>query len=80
MSRLTVHAREGCHLCDEMLAELVPWAEARGFDVAVVDVDTDAGLRRRYGLRVPVLTLDGEVVCHGRLDVPELERLLRVRP
>jgi predicted thioredoxin/glutaredoxin len=45
--------------------------------VSIVDVDTDPELVRRYGLNVPVLLLDGTVVCKHRLDVDELRRLLR---
>lgn len=45
--------------------------------VEVVDVDSDPILQRRHGLDVPVLLLDGTVVCRHRLDVPELQRLLR---
>jgi hypothetical protein len=76
--RLTVVHRQECDLCDEMLAEL----EALGRTVAlppidVVDVDSDAELTRRYGLNVPVLLLDGTVVCRHRLDAAELTRLLR---
>jgi len=43
----------------------------------VVDVDSDPQLKRRYGLEVPVLLLDGTVVCRHRLDLQELTRLLR---
>jgi len=45
--------------------------------IDVVDVDSDPVLRRRYGLDVPVLLLDGTVVCRHRLDADELRRLLR---
>jgi hypothetical protein len=45
--------------------------------IEVVDVDSDTILGRRHGLDVPVLLLDGTVVCRHRLDVPELRRLLR---
>jgi hypothetical protein len=45
--------------------------------IDVVDVDSDPVLARRYGLNVPVLLLDGTAVCRHRLDVAELERLLR---
>jgi hypothetical protein len=45
--------------------------------VDVVDVDSDPQLTRRYGLNVPVLLLDGTVVCRHRLDTTELRRLLR---
>ena len=47
--------------------------------IEVVDVDADPQLRRRHGLEVPVLLLDGTVVCRQRLDRAELTRLLRGR-
>jgi predicted thioredoxin/glutaredoxin len=46
----------------------------------VLDVDSDPQLLRRHGLEVPVLLLDGSVVCRHRLDRDELERLLKSRP
>jgi predicted thioredoxin/glutaredoxin len=45
--------------------------------VSILDVDSDPELVRRYGLNVPVLLLDGTVVCRHRLDPDELQRLLR---
>jgi len=44
--------------------------------VTVVDVDSDADLAGQYGLKVPVLLLDGSVVCHYTLNSKELLRLL----
>jgi len=75
--RLVVWSREGCGLCDEMVQELGRWLAAGGPTAEVRDVDDDPETKRRYGLKVPVLTLDGEIVCHGRFDADELERLLR---
>jgi predicted thioredoxin/glutaredoxin len=74
--RLVVWSRAGCGLCDELLEELGPWLAARGLDAEVRDVDEDPEAKRRFGLKVPVLTLDGEIACHGRLDAEELDRLL----
>lgn len=79
--RLTVVQRHDCELCERMLAELA--ALGRTVDlppVEVVDVDTDRELLRRHGLDVPVLLLDGTVVCRHRLDAAELVRLLRPAP
>jgi hypothetical protein len=45
--------------------------------IDVVDVDSDPILQRRHGFDVPVLLLDGTVVCKHRLDADELKRLLR---
>ena len=62
-----------------MLAELAALARSLALPpIDVLDVDGDAQLVRRFGLHVPVLLLDGEVVCRHRLDVPELTRLLRL--
>jgi Glutaredoxin-like domain (DUF836) len=45
--------------------------------IELVDVDGDPTLKRRHGMDVPVLLLDGAVVCRHRLDAGELKRLLR---
>jgi predicted thioredoxin/glutaredoxin len=77
-SRLTVVHREGCDLCDEMVAELQTLGrKVRLPPITIVDVDNDPELLRRYGLNVPVLLLDGSLVCKHRLDADELLRLLR---
>jgi predicted thioredoxin/glutaredoxin len=70
--------RQDCDLCDEMVAELASLGRKIQLPpVSIVDVDADPELVRRYGLNVPVLLLDGTVVCKHRLDVDELRRLLR---
>jgi hypothetical protein len=38
-------------------------------------VDADATTARRFGLKVPLLTCDGSVVCHGHLDAAAVARL-----
>jgi predicted thioredoxin/glutaredoxin len=77
-SRLTVVHRQDCELCEEMVVELEALARQIVLPpITVVDVDADPDLLRRYGLNVPVLLLDGTVVCKHRLDVDELRRLLR---
>lgn len=61
-----------------MLAELRALGRAMPLPpIEVVDVDSDPVLRRRHGVDVPVLLLDGSVVCRHRLDAGELKRLLR---
>ena len=79
-ARLTLLTRRDCGLCEELLLELtslrsrLPALPA----VRLIDVDADAALQRRWGLKLPVLLLDGALVCLGRLDTPELLRLLRL--
>jgi glutaredoxin-like protein DUF836 len=78
---LVVLSREGCHLCEQMLEELAGLErEARIPAVTVLDVDSDAALARQYGLKVPVLLLDGSVICHYTLNSQELLRLAGLPP
>lgn len=76
--RLTLLHREDCGLCEEMLSELQTFGSTRKLPpLDLVDVDSDPELARRHGLNIPVLLLDGTVVCRHRLDSEELARLLR---
>jgi len=72
--------RHDCALCEEMLAELAALGRQLPLPpIDVVDVDADPLLKRRHGLDVPVLLLDGTLVCRHRLDRAELKRLLAAR-
>lgn len=78
--RLTLVHRQDCELCDQMLAQLRALGSRETLPpLTVVDVDADPQLQRRHGLHVPVLLLDGTVVCRHRLDAAELLRVLRPR-
>ena len=73
---LVVLSREGCHLCEDMLRELATLELAGSIPVVtVIDVDSDPELARRFGLKVPVLLLDGAAICHYTLNSKELLRL-----
>ncbi len=74
--RFTLYSRAGCTLCEEMLQDLAALPAAHGIAVEVTDVDQVPALRERYGHKVPVLLLGGELVCHGRLDAAEVHKAL----
>ncbi|HEY3654494.1 MAG TPA: glutaredoxin family protein [Steroidobacteraceae bacterium] len=74
--RFLLYSRPGCGLCEEMLAELAALPAANGVPVDVVDVDGDSNARVRYGHKIPVLLLAGDLVCHGRLDAEEVHKAL----
>lgn len=75
----TLVSRIDCHLCERMHEELNAFLGERAADVTVVDVDADESLRRRFGHKVPVLLIDGEIACFGRFERGEVERLTRGR-
>ena len=76
-ARLVVYSRDDCGLCEEMITGLSEWLAGRGLDFEVRDVDRDPATRARFGMKIPVLTLDGRRVCHGQFEAARLERMLR---
>lgn len=67
MKTLSLYSRPGCHLCEELEAELAPLIAGRAV-VEIVDISDDPGLERRYGLRIPVLTDGDEELSEYPLD------------
>ncbi len=74
--RLTLYGRSYCHLCDEMLAALATLSGEFGFAVDVVDVDSDAVLKQRFGALVPVLMHADTELCHYHLDAAKIRAYL----
>lgn len=70
-----VFTRDECHLCEE--AEVLVAKEARHARVRRIDVDTDDGLRERYGERVPVVVVDGREISEGPLQPGLVARTVR---
>lgn len=75
-----VWSRPDCSLCDEFVTALAEELAASGATFRVLDVDEDDAARRRFGLKIPVLTLDGRLVCAGRLDRAALRTLIAHGP
>jgi glutaredoxin len=75
---VTLYTRVGCHLCDVAKDVLDEARRERPFDLATIDVDTDPALVERYGLEVPVVTINGRKAFKFRVDPAALrDRLAR---
>jgi glutaredoxin len=72
---VTLYTRAGCHLCEEAERILRREQRATPFHLELVDIDRDPELARRYGVRVPVVALDGEDLFDYEVPVD----LLRAR-
>ena len=69
--------RSGCHLCDEARTVLLAERERTPFELDEIDIETDGSLVREYGLRIPVVVIDGEVAFEYTVDPAELATRLR---
>jgi glutaredoxin len=70
--QILLYTRRGCHLCEQAEDMLT----ALGVVATLVDVDAEPEAASRYGLRVPVLEVDGAAVLEGRFQEPQLAALL----
>jgi hypothetical protein len=59
MKAVTLYTRLGCHLCEEAERVLRDEQAVTPFHLELVDIDRDPELARRYGVRVPVVAVDG---------------------
>lgn len=64
--------RPGCHLCDEARSVLLAERERTPFELDEIDIETDGSLVREYGLRIPVVVIDGEEAFEYTVDPVEL--------
>jgi hypothetical protein len=76
-ARLVLLMRPDCGLCEQMHTALLALDAGLALPpIVLVDVDEDPQLQRRWGLKIPVLLLDGSPVCLTRLDEQALREAL----
>jgi hypothetical protein len=79
MPVLRVYSRQGCHLCDLLVEELLPLVRGT-LDVEVCDIDTRTDWRTKYDVRVPVVEYEDRLVSEYPLDRGAVSRLLDSLP
>lgn len=71
-----MYSRKRCGLCDEARAVILGEVREREFDFEEIFIDGDDELERTYGLRVPVVLLDGEEEFETQVEPDLLRRAL----
>ena len=76
MIHLRLLTRPGCHLCEQMRADVDRLLEGREHEWEVVDVDSDDEIARRWSDSIPVLFVNGRLFA--KLRMPKLAPGLRL--
>ena len=76
VERVVVLTRAGCHLCDEAIAQVAAVCAETGDAYALIDIDGDPELQRRYTDQVPVTFVDGAQHDFWRVDPVRLKAAL----
>jgi hypothetical protein len=75
---LVLYEREGCHLCEEMLAVVESLRSEFALDVQCVDIGGSGDLEARFGTEIPVLFVAGRKAFKYRVTPLQLrERIQR---
>ncbi len=76
MHRVVLYSRPGCHLCDVARETILAQHERLGFEFEEVDIEADEELELEYGIRIPVVEVDGEEAFEVTVDAQRLARLV----
>ena len=68
----TLLTRPACGLCDELLTQLEASGLSARLQLELLDVDSTRELKKRFGLRIPVLLVGGEVKLASRTTKQEV--------
>jgi len=75
---VVLYSRPGCHLCDVAREAIDSVRVHRPFAFEEIDIEGDDDLEREYGIRIPVVTIDGRERFEISVDPRELEDLVRI--
>ena len=76
MHRVVLYSRPGCHLCDVAREAILSLRERLGFEYSEVDIEADHELELEYGIRIPVVEVDGEEAFEVTVDAARLAQLV----
>lgn len=74
---VTLYSRPGCHLCDEAREVLQAERLRTPFELREVDISTSDQLELEYGIRVPVVELNGTELYEITVDPQGLAAALK---
>jgi glutaredoxin len=77
--QVVVYTKEGCHLCENVIASLKKMQETNSFKLSTEDITKDSGLFERFKDLIPVVEIDGEIRLAGVVlsDSNALDSVLR---
>jgi glutaredoxin len=73
MSSVVLYARPGCHLCDQAREAIERVRAQAPFAFEEIDISGDDALELEYGIRVPVVLVDGRERFEIAVDEAELK-------
>lgn len=73
-----LYTRNNCPLCDKAKRIIERVKQDEGFNYREIDIYTDDELTERFGLMIPVIEWQGEIVQYGQVDERRLRQFCAV--
>jgi len=68
LQQVVFYTREKCHLCEDAMQILNLLHDDYLFEIVERDIESNDEWTQEYGLMIPVIEIDGEVVQYGQID------------
>jgi len=68
LQQVVFYTRGKCHLCEDAKQILHLLRDDYLFDVVEKDIESSDEWTEKYGLMIPVIEIDGEIVQYGQID------------
>jgi glutaredoxin len=78
MHRVRLYSRPGCHLCDQARDAIGRVRQDVDFGFEEVDIESEDALLLEYGVRIPVVAVDGVEAFEISVDEARLTALVRM--
>ncbi|BCB05604.1 glutaredoxin family protein [Bacillus sp. KH172YL63] len=76
MNTVTFYTRSQCGLCEDAKLTLKLVQDDIGFEIKEIDIDGSDELTERFGLMIPVVEREGEILQYGQIDYFTLSKRL----
>lgn len=77
--KVTLYGKAECCLCDEAMEVLHKVAAVVPFDLEKIDISAQPELLAEFGLKIPVIFVDGVPAFKYRVNEGRLVKLLRTK-
>ena len=73
---VTIYTKPGCHLCEEAREQMLAANCADLYVLEEINIEADPELVERYGIKIPVITINGADAFKYRLTAKEFRDAL----
>lgn len=77
MAKVTLYSKPGCHLCEEVVKDLLRIQKTQPFVLEEINIEDDPALFAQYGEQIPVVLLNGEFLFEYSVQEARLRELLK---